>query len=150
MEERYHEKVMSQEHGYGEIISSIEFEKEVFAEVDKDHFVEGLAEYFYVEREIESSSGRDAWNRAQEIYEGDISDIKFSEEKAIEVVEDAIELGYIWKFKLDYPWHPAIFYDDDRLTTVPWQHKYVVAYTGRSESEFFSNQFCSNEGLTFC
>lgn len=141
----YKKEASTTRHGYGEYISSVNFESRVFEEINRDHFVEGLAKFlldgrfkFLDEKKKRSS----AFDYAKKIYAERTENISLSNEKIISLVSSAISEGYIWKFKLEEPWHPAIYYNEERISTVPWQHEKAVFYTGRNEYEFFSRKGC--------
>lgn len=143
----YHDVAMRKEHDYGEIISSINFEEKVFEEIDTEHFVEGLAKYL-LERHEDLLNPRkkrsDAYSKAKKLYYRNGNITSLDPKQVLEIVEEAIEEGYIWEFKLEEPWHPAIYFDENRLTTVPWQHEKAVLYSGRGEYEFYTKEFLKN------
>jgi hypothetical protein len=135
----YHYTVMRREHDYGEIISSINFEEKVFHEIEENNFVKGLAKFLKENREVSNPD-----KKAEKIFRK--QEAELSKKEVIEAVKQAIEEGYIWKFKLEEPWHPAIYFDENRLTTIPWQHKFAVLYSGRTEYEFYSKEFLKKSG----
>lgn len=139
----YNDHAAHHEHDYGELISSIHFEEKVFEEIDREHFIEGLANYIRNE-EIEILDNRkkrsDSFDKAKKVFEKRLEGLNLNPSQAIIMVESAIEFGYIWDFKLEQPWHPKIFLNEDRLTTFPYQHKYVVSYSGKPKHLFFNSQ----------
>lgn len=138
----YHDTIMRQEHDYGDIIQSVNFEEDTFKEIDSDHLKKGLTRFFNQSREFQKGwENRKARIVGERLAKGQFQEIPFSKNDALQLVIDAIELGYLWDFKLQEPWHPAIFFDENRITTLPWQHQRAVLYTGRSEYEFYSKEF---------
>lgn len=143
----YHDTAMRQEHDYGDIIQSVNFEENVFKEIDSNHLKKGLMKFFIESQKFEQGWGnKKARMVGERLAKGQIQETPFSKQEAIELVEEAIEEAYIWDFKLKEPWHPAIFFDENRLTTLPWQHNKAVLYTGRKEYEFYSKEFLEQEG----
>lgn len=139
----YNDHAAHHKHDYGDLISSIHFEEKVFEEIDNQHFVEGLAKYIRNEETqlLDSRKKRsDAFDKAKKIRQKRFEGLKLNPSQAILLVENAIELGYIWDFRLEEPWHPKIFLDKDRLTTFPYQHKYVVSYSGKPKHLFFHSE----------
>lgn len=130
----------SQEHDYGEIISSLEFEEKIFEEINKENLERGLVKFFLEQNSSGGWSRKKARIMAQSIVEGRIEKTPLSKEDAKKAVKNSIEKGYIWKFKLEEPWHPKIFFDRDRLTTFPFQHKFMIAYTGKPKHIFFHRE----------
>ena len=143
----YHDTAMREEHRYGEIISSTDFEESVFQEIEPHHFIESLAQYLLEKQSSilsQKRSRKDAYTIAKQIYRRKGRGTGLSDTEIIQLVKNAIEKGCIWKFKLEEVWHPAIFQDQERLTTVPWQHKYAVFYTRRPVYEFYSLHYLKN------
>lgn len=51
---------------------------------------------------------------------------------------DAMNKGRISQIKLNFPWHPEIFWDEDLPTTFPFQHTSAILYSGQPKHIFFS------------
>lgn len=139
----YYYHAAKEDHDYGEIISSIKFEEKVFEEIEDNHFIEGLANYL-MEKQSDIVDQRkmrsDAYKKAKKIYRRKSSGTGVDTNQAIKLVENAIEEGYIWDFRLEEPWHPKMFVDENRLTTFPFQHKFMVGYSAKPKHIFFHQQ----------
>lgn len=133
----YHYGVSRHDHEYGEYIGSIDFEKDVFEEIDRSHLINGLGKHLIksgtvsgkIKGDIAQKRGR---MKAEELLENG------AKEQITELVKGAIEEGFIWKFRLRKPWHPKIFADEDRLTTFPFQHRNVIVYSAKKRHIFYT------------
>lgn len=135
----YRRAAQKNDHNYGDIISSENLIEEVFEKIDEDHLISGLASYLAQSSVVSGkASGELTKKRARRkasnlVEEGNMSEIKNH-------VTQAIEGGYIYDFRLEQPWHPKNFFDEDKLTTFPYQHKFIVGYTGKPKHIFFSSE----------
>lgn len=64
-----------------------------------------------------------------------------SKDKKREIMKEAISKGVIWRVQFKVPWHPAVYKDEARITTYPFQHKYCVLYSGRNTHDFFQRNY---------
>lgn len=138
---KYH--AAREEHDYGEIIDSVNFEEDIFEQIDPKHFVRGMAKFVKEERDdlIEGRKTRKAAFRiAKSVYRRRGKGTSLRKQDIIQLVKNAIGEGYIWDFRLEEPWHPKVFIDENRLTTFPFQHKYIVGYSGKPKHLFFTSQ----------
>ncbi|WEL23567.1 hypothetical protein [Candidatus Nanohalovita haloferacivicina] len=58
-----------------------------------------------------------------------------------ELLVEAVSRGKMRDFELDVPWHPEVFYDEDKITTLPFQHSSAVLYSGRERHNFFDREY---------
>lgn len=49
----------------------------------------------------------------------------------------AMKSGQLSEIKLNFPWHPKIFWDENLPTTFPFQHTSAILYTGQPKHIFF-------------
>lgn len=121
------------DHKYGEIISSVRIE-DIFEQIDSEHLIEGLTDFLLdnSERTVDRERKK---REAEALLNGEKG-----EKILIESLSSAIEQGYVWKFRLEKPWHPKAFMDGEKLTTFPFQHKFIVGYSGKPKHIFFSKK----------
>ena len=150
---KYSQAIRRNEHSYGEYIENIDLIKvaeEQLRNSDTGNLVEKIAEMFYCEHRKElpdRKTKKAAYQKAKSLVMRNQKGHRkllpeFNDKKGYrKAIKDSIELGYIRDIQFDLPWHPKIWSDPDKLTTIPWQHKYAVLYTGRKALEFTSREF---------
>lgn len=62
-------------------------------------------------------------------------------DKPEDLLVDAVNQGNLKDINLDVPWHPKVFYDEDKITTLPFQHSSAVLYSGRERHNFFDREY---------
>jgi hypothetical protein len=146
LHQEYENFVETGEYDYGEYFQQIDFPERILESAQRDHLREGLAEFFYNEKfdkVPDRHSRQSCFKKAEMMLEGDLRYGDYLEsyngENGLhEAVREAVSLGYIWKFRLETPWHPSFFFSENRLYTYPFQHKFAVLYTGQAKHIFFS------------
>lgn len=121
-----------------------------FSSLDREHFVQGLANFLRDKNIFSRQARRRSFEVAKKIYTRNISG-EISANRANGLVRSAIEEGYVWKFKLKKPWRPDRFVDNSGLSTFPQQHEKSVIYSGRREHIFYNKSVKDRwvEGLEF-
>lgn len=152
---QYHQGVLRKEHDYGEYIERIDFIKkaeEQLKNAGRENLVQKLAEMFLEEYpdELPNKNSRSAaFSKAKSLVRRKQNGYRkllprFNDKKGYrKAIREAIEKGYITNIRLDVPWHPKIFFDENKLTTMPFQHKYCVLYSGRGRHNFYDREFKS-------
>lgn len=145
----FHEAASNKEHRYGELLDKEEiYYRELLDQIESDHFLEGLTRFLQsLSTNFESPENvarfvilKETGAKQGENFSTDGVDAFSEPEERFEVVKTAVERGFIWDFKLDVPWHPELFKNSDRLTTFPYQHKFMVGYSAKPKHIFFSEE----------
>lgn len=87
---------------------------------------------------------REAFDRARKVVEN--YDFGESIDNGLydtpqELLVDAVSEGKLKDINLEVPWHPEVFYDEDKITTLPFQHSSTVLYSGRERHNFFDREY---------
>lgn len=92
----------------------------------------------------ERNTRREAFDRARNVVEN----YNFGEsirnglyDTPQELLVEAVSEGKLKDINLDVPWHPEVFYDEDKITTLPFQHSSTVLYSGRERHNFFDREY---------
>ena len=144
---KYENFVETGEYDYGEYFSNINFSNLILDDTDNSHLVEGLGNFFYKEKQRElpnRNSKKAAFQKAKMMVNegrlnyGNYLEVYNGENGLLDAVRQAVSKGYIWKFKIEEPWHPSVFFSEERIFTYPFQHRFAVLYTGQARHIFFS------------
>ena len=143
LNEEYESFVHTNEYDYGEFFEKINFSKRVVENSDESHIIQGLSEMFYQEfadQFPERHTRKNAFDDAETLVSGNKNTnyISFRGKKGLfEAVKEAVSLGYVWDFIIDVPWHASFFFNENEIYTFPFQHRFVVLYTGQARHIFF-------------
>lgn len=146
----YEKAVRKNSHSYGEYIDQIDFIEVAETQVGEEKLVDSIAKLFlseYSDQLPQKNKRKIAYLKSKSLVRKNGKGYKnilrkFNREKGYRrAIKECIEKGYIRNIKLSVPWHPKIFTDEDKLTTLPWQHKYSVLYSGRKVFEFATEPY---------
>lgn len=146
----YRDAIRHKDHDYGEYIKEINF-LDVAKESIEDQRIYNRTKEFLIEEYEDRLTGarkrRKIKQKAKQAVHPRLNGPqnfipKFKGRAGTEqLIKDAIEEGYLRNIKLNVPWHPAIYEDENKLTTFPHQHKAAVVYSGRSMDELYSRKY---------
>lgn len=147
IDEKYENFVNTQEYDYGEYFNQLDLIESILEEVDETHLEKGLSEYiaknYNLKSPDEEGNGEKAGMQAKALVRGNYDKYSYipklnDRESYKKLVKAAISEGYVWKFRIDEPWHGSFAFSEERVFTYPFQHKYMVLYTGQAKHVFFS------------
>jgi hypothetical protein len=150
METQYGEAVARREHDYGEYIEQIDFIERAREHLPDSDIVEGIASLFlntYGDELPNRNTRRKAYDKAKSLVrrrgkgERNILPGFTAKEGLRRAIKESIERGHLKNVKLEVPWHPLVFRDQNKLTTFPHHHKYAVLWTGRNKYEFETEEY---------
>ena len=144
--EKYENFVHTETYEYGSYFQDINYPELIVEAADEKHLKQGLGNFFYSEHDEslpETNSRKRAFKKAEKLIKGRLNYGNFlshynGKEGLLEAVKKAVSLGYVTKFRIKEPWHASVFFDEDRIYTFPFQHKFIVLYTGQARHIFFS------------
>lgn len=152
LNEGYENFVHTQEYNYGEYFEQLDLVESILAEVNSKHLEKGLSEYLAANfsEYISGKKGSKGYNKrarhkARTLINGNYEKYDYlaqfnSREGYKNLVRSAVSEGFVWKFRIDEPWHASFAFDENRIFTYPFQHKFMILYTGQAKHVFFSEE----------
>jgi len=120
------------EHSYAELVSAIDwterFVEEGVKSKNRKWLEKGLTQFLIKEKMIESNEAKE---RADKIIES--GGMRFKK-----LVKNAEKKGFLEEYRLNEPWHPKTFYEED-FVSYPFQHASVIVYRGMRRKFFYKS-----------